>query len=44
LRTCFFVHWRRFDTFLAIQITPGFRKLDFVAGSSSKEKPKYVGS
>ena len=44
LRTCFFVHWRRFDTFSAIQITPGFRKLDFVAESSCKEKPKYVGS
>ena len=40
VRTCTGVHARRFDTFLAIQITPGSRKGRLVAENSYKEKPK----
>jgi hypothetical protein len=39
VRMCSVVHARRFDTFLAIQITPGFRKVGFVAESCFEEKP-----
>ena len=40
VRTCPGVHVRRFDTFLAIQITPSLKKGRRVAGNSYKEKPK----
>jgi len=39
VRTCAVVQARRFDTFLAIQITPGFMNVSFVAESSCEEKP-----
>jgi hypothetical protein len=40
VRTCPGVHVRRFDTFLAIQITPSVRKGRLVAGNSYKEMQK----
>jgi hypothetical protein len=40
VRTCPGVHVRRFDTFLAIQITPSLKNGGFVAGNSYQEKPK----